>query len=77
VVLDASALLALMRAETGADRVAKVLDHAVVGAVKLAEVTSKLVREEIAIGAVREWLDVLELDVRPFDRELACAAGAL
>jgi PIN domain nuclease of toxin-antitoxin system len=48
VVLDASALLALMRAEGGADRVAATIDHAVIGAVNLAEVTSKLVREEIA-----------------------------
>ena len=77
VVLDASALLALMRAEAGAERVAAVIDHAVIGAVNLAEVTSKLVREEIAIGVVREWIDALELDVRPFDRELAYAAGAL
>ena len=77
VVLDASALLALMRAEEGAERVAAVIDQAAIGAVNFAEVTSKLVREEIAIGVVREWLDALELDVRPFDRELAYAAGAL
>ena len=77
LVLDASALLALMRAEEGADRVAAVLDHAVIGAVNLAEVISKLVREEIAIRIVREWIDALELDVRPFDRELAYAAGEL
>ena len=77
VVLDASALLALMRAEEGADRVASVIDHAVIGAVNLAEVTSKLVREQIAIEVVREWVDALELDVRAFDRELAHAAGAL
>ena len=77
MVLDASALLALMRAEKGAERVAAVIDQAVIGAVNLAEVTSKLVREEIAISIVREWLDALELDVRAFDRELAYAAGAL
>jgi PIN domain nuclease of toxin-antitoxin system len=77
VVLDASALLAQMRAEEGADRVSATIDQAVIGAVNLAEVTSKLVREEIAIGVVHEWIDALELDVRPFDRELAYAAGAL
>jgi PIN domain nuclease of toxin-antitoxin system len=76
-VLDASALLALMRAERGADRVAAVIDRAVIGAVNLAEVVSKFVREEIAIGVVREWLAGLELEVRPFDRELAYAAGML
>jgi PIN domain nuclease of toxin-antitoxin system len=77
VVLDASALIALMREENGAERVATVIDHAVIGAVNLAEVASKFVREGIAIGVIREWLDALELDVRPFDRELAYVAGAL
>ena len=77
VVLDASALLALMKAEVGADRVAAVIDRAVIGTVNLAEVVAKFVREEIAIGVVREWIAALELDVRPFDRELAYAAGAL
>jgi ribonuclease VapC len=77
VVLDASALIALMREEKGAERVAAVIDHAVIGAVNLAEVTSKFVREGVAIGVIREWLETLELDVRAFDRELAYAAGAL
>jgi ribonuclease VapC len=76
-VLDASALLALMKAERGAERVAAVIDRAVIGAVNLAEVVSKFLREEIAIGVVREWLAGLELEVRPFDRELAYAAGVL
>jgi PIN domain nuclease of toxin-antitoxin system len=49
----------------------------VIGAVNLAEVVSKFVREEIAIGVIQEWVAALELDVRPFDRELAYAAGAL
>jgi len=77
VVLDASALIALMREEKGAERVATVIDHAVIGAVNLAEVASKFVREGIVIGVIREWVDILELDVRPFDRELAYAAGGL
>jgi PIN domain nuclease of toxin-antitoxin system len=53
------------------------MDHAVIGAVNLAEVVSKFVREGIAIGVIREWVETLELDVRPFDRGLAYAAGAL
>jgi PIN domain nuclease of toxin-antitoxin system len=77
VVLDASALFALMREESGAERVATLIDRALIGAVNLAEVTSKFVREGIAIGVVRDWIDALELEVRPFDRELAYAAAAL
>lgn len=41
------------------------------------EVVSKLAREDIAIGVIREWIAALQLDVRPFDRDLAFAAGAL
>ena len=48
-----------------------------IGAVNLAEVISKFVREGIAIGVIREWVEILELDVRPFDQELAYAAAAL
>ncbi|MGH6899140.1 MAG: PIN domain-containing protein [Geminicoccaceae bacterium] len=53
------------------------IDRAVIGAVNLAEVASKFVREQVAISVIREWVDALELDVRPLDRELAYAAGAL
>jgi ribonuclease VapC len=76
VVLDASALLALMREERGAERVAAVIDRAVIGAVNLAEVVAKFIREGIAIAVIREWVAALELEVRPFDEELAYAAGA-
>ena len=76
VVLDASALIALMRDEKGAERVATVIDRAVIGAVNLAEVVSKFVRG-IAVGVIREWIETLELNVRPFDRELSYAAAAL
>jgi ribonuclease VapC len=77
VVLDASALIALMKEESGADRAAAAIDRAVIGAVNLAEVISKLVREQIAVDLIREWIAALDLDVRPFDAELAYAAGAL
>ena len=77
MVLDASALLALMRAERGRERVAAVIEDAVIGAVNLAEVTSKFVRERIALATVQGWIEALKLDIRPFDEELAYAAGAL
>ena len=48
-----------------------------ISAVNLAEGVSKLLREEIASGIVRDWIAALELEVRPFDRELACVAGVL
>jgi ribonuclease VapC len=77
VVLDASALLVLMKEEKGAERVAAMIDRAVIGAVNLAEVISKFAREGVAIGVIREWVAALELDVRPFEAELAYAVAAL
>lgn len=77
VVLDASALLALIWQEPGADAVSAVIDKAVVCAVNWAEVISKLQDRGIDVGAALPMLGDLPIDVIPFDRELAVAAGAL
>ena len=77
VVLDASALLAMLNDEPGADRVAKALPDAVISAVNLSEVVAKLAEAGMPENEVREALDPLGLDVVPFDEELAYAAGEL
>lgn len=77
VVLDASALLALLKAEPGAERVAAVIGRAVMGTVNLAEVTSKLIWENVPSDQIRGWIGALELEIRPFDQELAYDAGVL
>lgn len=77
VVLDASALLALLNAERGADAVALALPRAVIGAVNYAEVVSKLADAGLPDDPIREALDGLGLDVRPFDRTQAHMAGLL
>ena len=77
VVLDASALLATLRSEAGRERVEPVLEGAVLSAVSLSEVVAKLVEDGVPEAAVREAIDRLELDIHPFDREQAYAAGAL
>jgi PIN domain nuclease of toxin-antitoxin system len=77
VVLDASALLALLKSEPGSERVAAIMERAVIGAVNLAEVTSKLVRDGVPVDVIREWIEALEVQTRPFDQELAYATGAL
>jgi ribonuclease VapC len=77
VVLDASALLAVLRSEAGRERVEPVLEGAVLGAVNLSEVVAKLIEDGVPEMAVREAIDPLELDIHPFDREQAYAAGAL
>lgn len=77
VVLDASALLALLNAEHGADEVGAMLSGAVVSAVNLSEAAGKLAEAGMPEEAIREALDGLALEVVPFDREQAYAAGLL
>ena len=77
VVLDASAVLALMNAEPGQDEVAAALADALLGAVNLAEVVGKLA--ERGMPAAEALTDTLALGLRvvPFDAALAGMAGAL
>jgi len=76
-VLDASALLALLRGEVGADRVAACLSEAVISTVNQAEVQAKLV-----LAGVEEklaWWHIAEAGCPsiPFDEEQAQIAGGL
>lgn len=76
-ILDASALLALLKGEAGADRVADVIGNSLIGAFNLAEVISYFVRLGAPITDIRAMLDTLPLQVSPADEALAWEAGAL
>jgi PIN domain nuclease of toxin-antitoxin system len=71
VVLDASALLALVNAEPGAEIVAAALADATIGTVNLAEVVSKLI--ELGIREQDAWAEASDLvpSVVDFDADLA------
>ena len=76
-VLDASAVLALLDAEPGADKVATVLMDSAIGTVNLAEVHTKLAeRGQSGRQALAELLAVAE-EVVPFTEEHAAITGAL
>lgn len=77
VVLDASALLALLQSEPGAARVAAVLPRAVVSSVNLSEVIAKLADLGMPEAEIHATLDSLGLDVVPFDESSAYQAGML
>jgi PIN domain nuclease of toxin-antitoxin system len=77
VVLDSSALLCLLNGETGAERVAEALPSAVIGAVNLAEVVTKLRERGLSAEEVEEALGGFNLEVRPFTAAQAYAAGYL
>jgi ribonuclease VapC len=76
-VLDASAVLCLLQEEKGAERVARALPAAVIGAVNYSEVVSKLVESGIDDATADGLMDTLQLNVIPFDRSQARLAGAL
>ena len=77
VVLDASALLVLLKDEPGHAEVAAALGGAAISAVNLAEVAGKLTERGMPIEAAREALVGLGLDVHAFELEDALAVGRL
>lgn len=77
VVLDASAVLALVRDEPGADKVAPHVGRAALSAVNLQEVVEELLLNGLDTSTIRELLDELRLDVRAHDVDAAYAAAGL
>jgi ribonuclease VapC len=77
VVLDASALLAVLRSEPGTERVEPRLEGAGIGAVNLSEVIAKLDEDGVPEAEIRRAIGRLELDVHAFDAQHAFAAGLL
>jgi ribonuclease VapC len=77
VVLDASALLAFVNGEPGAEKVASVLGDAMISAVNFAEAVTKLALRSTSLRRTLAELTDAELEVVNFDRMLAEAAGLL
>jgi PIN domain nuclease of toxin-antitoxin system len=77
VVLDASALLALLNREPGHEEIAQVIGVAAISAVNLSEVAAKLADRGMPGEAIREALEGLALETHDFDQELAFQAGVL
>jgi ribonuclease VapC len=77
VVLDASALLALLNDEPGGDRVAAAIPGALVCAVNHSEVVAKLADVGMPEASIRAALEALGLEVVPFGAELSFRAGLL
>jgi ribonuclease VapC len=76
-VLDASAVLALVHGEPGAERVLAVLHRSALSAVNLAEVVGRLAERGGEPADIRRQLSRLPLEVVPLDEDLAYAAGFL
>ncbi len=76
-VLDASAVLCLIRAEPGAEVVKAALPESTISAVNLAEVIAKMVDLGMDETLISEVLDPLNLRAIPFDSVQARDSGML
>ena len=76
-VLDASAVLALIHDEPGADVVAAALPGASLGTPNLAEIIGKLVDVDIEASHIQQLLSVAGVNLEPLLVEDAALAGAM
>lgn len=77
VVLDASAIVALLREEAGAEIVAQALDGARLCTVNLSEIVGKMVDLGFPADALGHAIAALAIQVVDADENLAWRAGAL
>jgi ribonuclease VapC len=78
IVLDASAVLALVKREPGQDVVeAALVSEAVICAVNLAEVITRLRLDGVPEMSVRQVIDRLPIAVVDFGSDLALSAGLM
>ena len=77
VVLDSSAILAVIKAESGWDKVAAVLPGAAITAVNAAEIFSKLVEWQMTEDEQNKYQSLLHDMIAPYDYDLALRTGAL
>lgn len=76
-VLDASAALAVILAEDGAELVLENMTDAHLSAVNMSETMTKLIEYGLTVEQARRQIDRLELNIHEFDAEQAVGAAAL
>jgi len=77
VVLDSSAVLALLLAEPGADRVKAALPGALLSVVNFAEVVTELCDRGMPATEARSIVETLGVELVDFEVEQACIVGDL
>jgi ribonuclease VapC len=76
-VLDASALIAFLRQEKGAEKVATILTQCCISSVNLAETYSKMIEYGKPLEAVAYQIERLKIEVIAFDEEQARIVASL
>ena len=75
--MDASALLALLHAEPGADAVEAAIDRAAISTVNWSEVCQRSVARGVETSGLRGEIEALGLEIVPFSAEDAEEAASL
>jgi PIN domain nuclease of toxin-antitoxin system len=76
-VLDASALVAFLRDEPGADKVAAVLTRSCISTINLAETISKMIERGKPLQQVSYQIERLRIEIIPFDAAQARIVASL
>lgn len=76
-VLDASALLALVKGEPGGDKVGPMMPHAIMSAVNFCETVQRLRRGGTPLEVVTMALTPLVSEPVPFDQSMAYVAASI
>lgn len=76
-VLDASAMLALLHSEPGAEAVEDVLDRALISTVNWSEVCQRWLAHDVDVVDVRADIEALGVRIAPFTADDAEQAAAL
>ncbi len=77
VVLDSSAVLALIHGEPGGEAVRAIMSVSVVSAVNLAEILTKLTDSGTALTEIQEMVSQLPIESAPFDQRQAWVVSTL
>jgi PIN domain nuclease of toxin-antitoxin system len=77
VVLDASALLAVLNSETGADTVLAALSDAAISTVNYSEVLKKTIERNAPTEPVLAFMNGWPIQIISFDEDLAASSAAL
>ncbi len=77
VILDASAVLALLKNEDGADKVEPLLGQIVMSSVNVSETASILLESEMTVQEVQECMLPLISEIVPFDEKQAFQTAEL
>lgn len=77
VVLDASAVIAFLRREIGAEAVAGYRGNAIISAVNIAESALKLANIDMSLLEARKSIAMMRMEIIPFDLEQSHHAASI